>query len=116
MKSLTVQGIEEWLYSDFCLQTNNHLRFIDKFIVHIKLSYNGKMAVSSKYIWFLSWEKQYHNLIDLQQTIILKIYIGTNVVYISSWKHYEAIQSRIKDRKTTQNYTNVFFETFRRVA
>ena len=77
------------------------------------------MAVSSKYIWFLSWEKRYHNLIDLQQTIILKNYIGTNVVYISSWKHYEAIQimqSRIKDRKTTQNYTSVFFETFRRVA
>ena len=50
MKSLTVQGIEEWLYSDFCLQKNKHLHFRDKFIVHIKLSYNGKMAVSSKYI------------------------------------------------------------------
>ena len=71
MKSLTVQGVEEWLYSDFHLQKNKHLHLSDKFIfVHIKLSYKFKVKwqhpVNTFNFW--SWEELYHNLIDLQQT------------------------------------------------
>ena len=75
MKSLTVQGIEEWLFSNFYLQTNKHLKLRDNLLytfsykgkILYTLSYKGKMAAYSKYISFLSWEEWYHNFIDLQQ-------------------------------------------------
>ena len=53
MKSLTVQGIEEWLFSDFYLQTNKHLNLRDNLlytsIFHTKVKWQHTVNISNFY-------------------------------------------------------------------
>ena len=53
MKSLTAQGIEEWLFSNFYLQTNKHLNVRDKLIYtsnfHTKVKWQHTVNIFNVY-------------------------------------------------------------------